>query len=104
MSLGRALLERTQEWIGREIHRNNTLREISQIEIFPSEGEPRSVSWTLDGANFMAQVVVWNSGEFEEDLANVKTGQVQTRSGHLASIDDLESRLMVARDWAIQDI
>ncbi|APU13257.1 hypothetical protein UA75_05920 [Actinoalloteichus sp. GBA129-24] len=103
MFLGGALLQRAQEWIREEIHKIEALRDISEIETFPNEGELTSVSWILDGGNFMAQVVLWDTGEFEEDLANAETGQVRTRGGHLASPGDLESCLATARDWVLQD-
>ncbi|MGY1498829.1 immunity protein TriTu family protein [Streptomyces sp. QTS52] len=102
MHLSHTLLERAQEWINQEIRNTEALRDISQVETYPHEGELKSVSWTIDGDNFMAQVVVWDTGEFEEDLANVETGQVQTRSGLLTSFEDLESFFTIARDWALQ--
>lgn len=104
MSLGSALLERAQEWIHQEILQAEALREASEISISPKEGEPNSISWILDRGNFMAQVVLWDTGEFEEDLANAETGQVRTLSGRLTSLSDLESCLMAARDWVLQDL
>jgi hypothetical protein len=70
----------------------------------PGEGTAKSVGWILAGDNFMAQVVLWDTGEFEEDFVNVDTGQVRTRSGRLASPGDLESCLMAARDWVLQGL
>jgi hypothetical protein len=104
MSLGSALLERAQELIRQEIHETEALRDISDIETFPNEGDLTSVSWILDGGKFMAQVVLWDTGEFEEDLVNAETGQVRTRSGRLASPGDLESCLATARDWVLQEL
>jgi hypothetical protein len=104
MSLGGALLERAQEWIYQEIREAEALREVSEIAMSPDEGEPTSISWILDGGNFMAQVVLWDTRAFEEDLANVQTGQVRTRSGRLTSFSDLESCLIAARDWVLQDL
>ncbi|MFF4500288.1 hypothetical protein [Streptomyces sp. NPDC001401] len=104
MFLGSALLERAQEWIHQEIRKAEVLRDVSEIEISPSEGESKSVSWILDGGGFMAQVVLWDTGEFEQDLANVETGQVQTRSGRVTSVGDLESCLTAARDWVLQGL
>ncbi|MCP3755657.1 hypothetical protein [Streptomyces sp. TBY4] len=104
MSLGSALLERAQEWIRQEIHKTEALRDISEIETSPNEGDLTSVSWILDGGIFMAQLVLWDTGEFEEDLVNAETGQVRTRSGRLVSPGDLESRLATARDWVLQDL
>ncbi|MGW7176579.1 hypothetical protein [Streptomyces xanthophaeus] len=102
--LGSALLERAQEWIRQETHKTEALREISEIETSPNGDELTSVSWILDGGNFMAQVVLWETGEFEEDLVNAETGQVRTRSGLLASPGDLETCLATARDWVLQDL
>ncbi|GAA4661668.1 hypothetical protein GCM10023324_09720 [Streptomyces youssoufiensis] len=104
MSLGSAVLERAQEWIRQEIHKTKALRDISEIETSPNEHGVTSMSWILDGGNFMAQVVLWDTGEFEEDLVNAETGQVRTRSGRLASPGDLESCLATARDWVLQDL
>ncbi|MEV1113848.1 hypothetical protein AB0I91_02170 [Actinosynnema sp. NPDC049800] len=50
----------------------------------------------------MAQVVLWESGEFESDLADVETGQVQVRSGRITSTGELESLLGSARDWVVR--
>ncbi|WP_338676732.1 hypothetical protein V1460_30025 [Streptomyces sp. SCSIO 30461] len=104
MSLGGTLLEQAQEWIQREIHKMAPLGDISEIEKSSHGGKLASVSWVLDGGNFMAQVVLWDTGEFEEDLVNVESGQVRTRSGRLASSGDLERCLAAARDWALQDL
>lgn len=104
MSLGSALLDRAQEWIRQEIHKMEALRDISEIGTSPNEGEPTSVSWILDGGTFMAQVVLWDTGEFEEDLVNAETGRVRTRSGRLATPGDLESCLTAARDWVLQGL
>lgn len=104
MFLGAALLERAQEWIRQEIHKAEALRDASTIETSPDESELTSVSWILDGGNFMAQVVLWDTGEFEVDLVNAETGQVRTRSGRLESPSELESCLATARDWVLQDL
>lgn len=96
------LLERAKEWISLEVQKAEKLAEISEIEVSPGERDPKSVSWILNGNDFMAQVVLWESGEFESDFANVATGQVQTRSGRVASLSELESLLESARDWLLQ--
>ncbi|MFE0174652.1 hypothetical protein ACFWZ2_20240 [Streptomyces sp. NPDC059002] len=102
MSPGAALLERAQEWIRQEVGDGTDLTAVSEVEFSLAGRAPRSVSWVLDGESFMAQLVLWDTGEFEEDLATVETGQVQTRSGRLTSPDELERRLAAARDWALQ--
>jgi hypothetical protein len=104
MFLGGALLERAREWIQQETRKVEALRDISEVEISPNGEGLTSLSWILDGGNFMAQVVLWDTGEFEEDLANVETGQVRTRSGRLMSPADLESCLTAARDWVLRGL
>jgi len=104
MFLGSALLERAREWIQQETREAEALRDISEIEISSNGEGLTSLSWILDGGGFMAQVVLWDTGEFEEDLANVETGQVRTRSGLLMSPADLESCLAAARDWVLQEL
>lgn len=103
MFVGSGLLERAQEWISLEIRKPEKLATVSEIEISPDGRDPKSVSWILDGGDFMAQVVLWESGEFEKDFANVATGQVQTSSGRIASFSELESLLASARDWVLRD-
>ncbi|MEV6954231.1 hypothetical protein [Streptomyces sp. NPDC051183] len=97
------LLERAREWISLEVQKAEKLSEISEIEVSPVDRESKSVSWILNGSDFMAQVVLWETGEFESDFANVATGQVQTTSGRVASFGELESLLESARDWLLQD-
>ncbi|MFJ6793896.1 hypothetical protein [Streptomyces sp. NPDC091268] len=96
------LLERAQEWISREVKRAEKLAEISEVEVSPSDREHRSVSWILNGKDFMAQVVLWESGEFESDFADVATEEVQTKGGLVASLTELERLLESARDWLLQ--
>lgn len=104
MPVGGALLERAQEWILQEIRKSDTLQSISSIEISPDDREPKSLSWTLEGDRFMAQVVLWDTGEFEEDFASVESGQVRTRSGRLTSLGGLETCLVTVRDWALRGL
>ncbi|MFG2289682.1 hypothetical protein ACGFOU_26865 [Streptomyces sp. NPDC048595] len=102
MPVEQDFIERAQVWISLENHKNPTLAAISKVEISPAEYSPRSASWILDGRDFMAQVVLWEGGDFEADLAEVATGKVRTNSGHLEDPSALESLLGTARDWVLQ--
>ncbi|MEV7383220.1 hypothetical protein [Streptomyces lydicus] len=95
-------IAQAQAWISLENVRVPTLAAISKVESSPDQNSPRSVSWILDGSDFMAQVVLWESGSFEADLAEVATGRVQTNSGKLGDVIEVESLLGAARDWALR--
>ncbi|MER7153538.1 MULTISPECIES: hypothetical protein [Streptomyces] len=95
-------IAQAQAWISLENTRVPTLAAISKVESSPDQTSPRSVSWILDGSDFMAQVVLWESGSFEADLAEIATGWVQTSSGKLGDVIEVESLLGAARDWALR--
>lgn len=102
MSLGSGLVEGARTWISLEAPKLESLPAASNVEVSRDGHDPISVSWILDGGGFMAQVVLWESGEFESDLADVETGQVQVRSGRITSTGELESLLGSARDWVVR--
>ncbi|MFH8630676.1 hypothetical protein ACH4CC_12480 [Streptomyces lydicus] len=77
------VIAQAQAWISLENAKVPTLAAISTVESSPAQRSPRSVSWILDGSDFMAQVVLWESGCFEAELAEAATGTVQINSGQL---------------------
>ncbi|WP_310718763.1 hypothetical protein [Streptomyces lydicus] len=95
-------IAQAQAWISLENAKVPTLAAISRVELSPEQHCPRSVSWILEGSDFMTQVVLWESGSFEADLAEVATGKVQTNSGQLGDVTELESLLGAARDGALR--
>ncbi|MFI0786743.1 hypothetical protein ACH4Q6_14270 [Streptomyces lydicus] len=102
MPVEQDIIAQAQAWISLESVRVPSLAVISKMEMSPDEHRPRSLSWILDGDDYMAQLVLWESGDFEADLAEVATGKVRTNSGHLSDPSELESLLGAARDWAQQ--
>ncbi|MDT0464647.1 hypothetical protein [Streptomyces gibsoniae] len=102
MSVADELIEQVRAWISLEGRRSPELEAASNIEVSPGGHHPRSLSWILEGSDFMAQAVLWESGEFEVDFAEVATGQVRTQSGRAADFRDLESVLEAARDWVMR--
>ncbi|MER5263896.1 hypothetical protein ABTZ99_17675 [Actinosynnema sp. NPDC002837] len=67
-------MESALTWISLEAPKLESLPATSNVEVSRDGHDPISVSWILDGGGFMAQVVLWESGEFESDLADVETG------------------------------
>ncbi|MFI6940367.1 hypothetical protein ACIBI4_13930 [Streptomyces sp. NPDC050418] len=86
--------------IRQELRDTEGLSDISEISLSPNDEAPESISWVLDAGIRMGQVVLWNTGEFEEDLVDVEAGQVRTRSGRMTS-DDVKSFLVRVRDWVL---
>ncbi len=49
----------------------------SKVELSPEDRNPRSISWIVEGASRMSQVVfLWADGQSEMDLAEVASGQI----------------------------
>jgi hypothetical protein len=102
MSVRDGLLERAQAWISLATREVDDPTTTSEVEVSTAGRTPRSVSWIFDGGDFMAQVVLWDSGEFESDLADVRTGDGQVTSGRIGSVGELGSLLGAARDWVVR--
>jgi len=48
----------------------------SRVELSPRDRNPRSISWIVEGAYRMSQIVLWEDGQSEVELAEVETGQI----------------------------
>jgi hypothetical protein len=103
MFMKAGIIEQAQAWISLEVSRERSPAPVSDTQISPDGHVPVSLSWILEGGDFMAQVTLWETGEFETDFAEVATGQVHTRGGRVASSGELQSVLASARDWVLQD-
>ncbi len=91
------LTDVARAWILRESQKLPK-QAVPEIKISPSGRHPKFLSWILDRRDSITQVVLWYSGEFEADFAEVASGEVRPRSGRVASLGELESLLAAARD------
>ncbi|MBV1856080.1 hypothetical protein [Catellatospora tritici] len=62
---------------------------ISGVEESSGDRSPRSISWILEGPETMGQLVVWEDGRAELDLADIVQGQAQTEQQFIPDRDEL---------------
>ncbi|MGW2558316.1 immunity protein TriTu family protein [Streptomyces sp. NPDC001514] len=94
-------LESMQSWISGERSKWESTAITSEVEVAPSDRGTRSVSWILESADFIGQVVVWGDGQSEMDLADVATGEVRSQHRRIDDHDGLCSVLKSVRDWVV---
>ena len=71
----------------------------SRLDESPPERVPRSLSWVVEDEDRLAQVVFWDDGQSETDLADAGTGEVRTESRLLSGPADVNERLNTIREW-----
>jgi hypothetical protein len=99
---GAEILVAVQHWIAAQSDISTNINVKSEIQESPPDRDPRSVRWILEGAEMMGQIIVWEDGQAELDLANAATGDVQSEHRNITNETDLESALSAVRDWTIR--
>jgi hypothetical protein len=93
------VLSRARRWIDAGLAENPAWQASSTIAESPAGHVPHTLSWVVEDADRMAQVVLWEDGQSETDLADSGTGEVRTESRLLAGPDDLDELLNTVRAW-----
>jgi hypothetical protein len=102
MLRGSALLEAAQGWIADKEAQWVNSAVTSEVDLAPHDRDPRSISWILDGVAFVGQIVIWEDGKSELDLADVATGEVRSNHEQIDSQGELSSTLCIICDWVIR--
>lgn len=71
----------------------------SEVKSSPEGRKPRSIRWILEGPEVMGQIVLWEDGQAELDLADMSTGDVKTEHRNIEDQKGLEGALIAVRDW-----
>ena len=96
---GPDLLEAAQDSISRiEIALTNQAI-TSEVAGSPEDRSPRSIRWILEGSEMMGQIVLWEDGQAELDLADVATGDVKAEHRQIEDQLGLQRALSAVRDW-----
>ncbi|MCY1144363.1 hypothetical protein OWR29_40750 [Actinoplanes sp. Pm04-4] len=93
------LLAHARQWIAGGRAENPAWDATSDLRESPAGHVPRTLSWVVEDANRMAQVVLWEDGQSETDLADSETGEVRTQSRLLSGPPDVDDLLNTVRDW-----
>jgi hypothetical protein len=73
----------------------------SQIELSPEDRNPRSISWIVEGVSRMSQVVLWEDGQSETELADVASGQITSEHLRIEGESSLTALVERVRSWLL---
>ena len=98
---GAELLEATSAWVA-SMRNGGESSVLSEVEESPTDRDPRSIRWILEGSERISQMVIWDDGQAELDLADVASGDVRSEHVQINSQHGLEDTLSRVRDWVFQ--
>ena len=73
----------------------------SQIELSPPDRDPGSISWIVEGGSRMSQMVLWEDGQSEIDLAEVESGRVTSEHRRVDNDVALVELVDSVRSWLL---
>lgn len=103
MLIGSELLVAARGWTREAQNSWEGTTIVSRFEESPEGLFPRSVSWILEGPNFMGQIVIWEDGRSELDMITVATDEARCEYRKVDSRDKLQTALSAVRDWVVRD-
>lgn len=73
----------------------------SRVDESPIDRDPRAISWLLEGSEKIGQIVVWEDGNAEVDLAYLMAGDARSRHHTVDDQQDLEKVLGEVYSWVV---
>lgn len=72
-----------------------------EINESPIDWNPRSIQWILEAPDRLGQIILWDGGEAEIDLAVIDTGEIRASHRDIGSSAELEDVLTGLLRWVV---
>jgi hypothetical protein len=99
---GSELLAAMKLWIEVNVVDSSDANLASELAESPVGRNPRSVRWIVTRPDTMGQMIVWEDGQVELDLAGISSGRVISEHHQVDSREDLWRVLDRVRGWGIR--
>lgn len=104
MLMGYSLLVRAESLINSVESKLNEYGFDSQVELSPEDRDPRSISWIVEGEHRMSQIVLWEDGQSEIELAEVETGQVISEHHKIEGESAVTALIDSVKLWLLEGV
>lgn len=102
MLRGTDLLVGVRSWISAAEANLPSPGAASEVEESPNDRDPRSIRWILESFQMMGQIIIWEDGQSEIDLADVASRDVRSEHRRIGDQRDLDAALGAVRDWVVR--